>query len=240
MATADNSRTKTELSEDIFLYTTQLDDPVAFSYEVECATFRAVKVTINFDGSENFCCVQDGQILTDLRLTATVRPFGRESIGQAKLLDRLSGARLKVQFEWELIEPDEKEKDSFLEEQDKLIREVLEDAQSTANFILLCKQGRKKFIDTEFAPLATSLYATNRLVGENGEGHQAADDTGSETDIVTASKRKKEAITWRRAGDFMRGDYNVFVGGITPVRDVSNVVVKHKIKIESMRRYEIS
>jgi hypothetical protein len=63
----------------------------------------------------------------------------------------------------------------------------------------ICHNYGKKFIDKDFPPTITSLFKADTKL------------TPGEMSGMAVSKRS--AIEWKRASDFMEGEYHVFEGG---------------------------
>eukprot|EP01032_Pedospumella_encystans_P028347 gene28347-32012_t len=105
------AKTRSELSEVLLLFTTREDDPITFAYEVECTTFKAVNITLNFEGSENFAI--EGQ--KGMKLTALVRPFSRVKVGKIYLVSDDKRASLKMGCEWTMTEPSMEETAAYIQ-----------------------------------------------------------------------------------------------------------------------------
>jgi calpain-15 len=208
MATTKN-KTRSELSEVLFLFTTREDDPITFSYEVECTTFKAVNLTLNFEGSENFAV--EGS--NGMKLTASIRPFSRVSMGKIYLVSDDKRASLKMGCEWTMADPSMEETAAYIQAHVLKMQPILKDAQTIPfppseidptdeKVHQICHNYGKKFIDKDFPPTITSLFKadTKLLPGE----------------MSGMAVTKRSAIEWKRASDFMVGEYHVFEGGIEP------------------------
>lgn len=206
---AAKAKSRSELSEVLLLFTTKEEDPIAFSYEIECTTFKAVTITLNFEGSENFAV--DGQ--KGMKLTASIRPFSRVYIGRIHLVSDDKRASLKMGCEWTLSDPSPEETAAYIQAHILKMQPLLKEAQTIPfpppeidptdeKVHQICHNYGKKFIDKDFLPNISSIFkAETRL-------------TPGEMSGTGVSKRS--AIEWKRASEFMEGDYQVFEGGIEP------------------------
>jgi hypothetical protein len=208
--TTSKAKTRSELSEVLLLFTTREDDPITFTYEIECTTFKAVTITLNFEGSENFAV--EGQ--KGMKLVATVRPFSRVTVGKIYLVSDDKRASLKMGCEWTMTDPSMEDTAAYIQAHILQMTPILKEAQTIpfppAELDLtdekvhqICHNYGKKFIDKDFLPTITSLFKNDTKLspGEmSGNG-------------VT----KRSAIEWKRAAEFMDGGkFDVFEGGIEP------------------------
>jgi hypothetical protein len=206
---AAKNKTRSELSEVLLLFTTKEDDPLTFSYEIECTTFKAVTITLNFEGSENFAV--EGQ--KGLKLVASVKPFSRVFMGKIYLVSDDKRASLKMGCEWVMSDPSPEETAAYIQAHMRRMAPVLKEAQTIpfpadhadlddVKVHQICNNYGKKFIDKDFLPTTTSLFkkSTKLLPGE----------------LSGSAVTKRSAIEWKRAAEFMEGEYAVFEGGIHP------------------------
>lgn len=214
---AKNNKTRTALSDVLLLYTLREDEPqLAFSYEIECTTFKAVKLTLNFEGSENFAI--EGNAEGDMKLTVTVRPFTRAKVGRIALISDDRRASLKMGCEWLMQEPSAEETAQHMQSHEAKMAVVMKDAE-TLNFppasedpsnkkvTQICKNYGKKFIDRDFPPMEGSLYKKDGD-GQTMAGEQAAKKAAS-----------RKPIEWKRPEEFMNeesGPIRLFDSGIEP------------------------
>jgi len=208
MATT-KAKTRSELSEVLLLFTTREDDPITFTYEIECTTFKAVTITLNFEGSENFAV--EGQ--KGMKLTASVRPFSRVKVGKIYLVSDDKRASLKMGCEWTMAEPSLEETAAYIQAHILQMQPILKEAQTIPfpppeadptdeKVAQICHNYGKKFVDKDFLPTITSLFK--------------ADTKLSPGEMSGNGVTKRSAIEWKRAAGFMEGKYDVFEGGIEP------------------------
>ena len=209
MAATTNGKTRTELSKMVTLFTTKDEDPVSFTYEVECHTFKACTITLDFEGSENFAMEgHDG-----LKVTTVIRPFSLVKVCKLNMVDAKLGYSLSRSCEWIMSDPSPEEIAAHIQVHNLQMLPLLKEAH-TLSFLPkeldpkdehlheLCANYGKNFVDKDFPPTITSLFKadTKLLPGEmNG---------------TTVTPRS--AVEWKRAREFMEGDYHVFDSGIEP------------------------
>lgn len=211
---------RTELSDVLYLFTTREEDPISFEYEVECTTFKAVSITLNFEGSENFAI--EGS--KSMKMTATIRPFHRVRIGKIYLISDDKRASLKMGCEWTMLEPSAEESAAYIQNHLLKMQPILKEATvlpfppaeadpTDTQVHTICKTYGKKFIDKDFPPTISSIFK--------------ADTKLSPGEMSGAEVTKRTCIEWKRASDFMAGDYHVFEGGIEPgdIRQGANMLI---------------
>jgi hypothetical protein len=109
---AAKNRTHQALTDTIHMYTTKVDDPLSFAYEVECAALSTVEFTLDFAGSINFNFFPSDGAKFDknsLKIVCDIRPFSRKDIGKVVIDDEDRRAALKLNCTWLLKEPDQAE-----------------------------------------------------------------------------------------------------------------------------------
>lgn len=201
------TKTRTPLSEVVLLYTTREEDPLTFSYEVECTTFKALKLTLNFEGSENFAV--DGKSEGDMTMTADVHPFTRVPVGKICLISDDRRASLKMGCEWVMQEPSTDDTDEYMRNYNHNMAKLLKDTAtlkfpsalddpSNKKVSQICKNYGKKFIDLEFPPTDASLYKATVGKGASAE--------------AAGSGMQHRAVEWKRPSEFMTGEVKVFEG----------------------------
>jgi calpain-15 len=207
--------TRTQLSDVLYMYTTKVEDPLSFTYEIECTTFKACNVTLNFEGSENF--LVEGCNISEYKLNATIRPFKKFKLGKISLIDEDQRASLKMGCEWIMEDPDEKETIEYMKTHEFKINQVLKDAEAL-NFPphfddidnkkakAMCANYGKSFVDLEFPPAIPSLYKINNNDNNNN------DPNGEHAMMKIA---KKTPVEWKRPCDIFDGPYSV-IDGIDP------------------------
>mmetsp|Transcript_7350 Transcript_7350/g.13248 ORF Transcript_7350/g.13248 Transcript_7350/m.13248 type:complete len:822 (-) Transcript_7350:36-2501(-) len=188
------------ITDDVYLYTTRNPGPpVSFTYEVECCKFNRLKFTMDFQGSQNFELEGGGLLIDKL-----VAPFKRTMVGKLLLQDTSKGANLKNTYSWSLEDPDPAAVEQVLSEDKRKIGNELSrakklnfgDDSATINEIeKRCKANKVKFLDPDFPPTDSSLYAKDK---SNEPVHDG------------------KPVTWRRPTEFMSGSFDVFQGGIEP------------------------
>ena len=183
---------RTEISPQVFLYTTRTNRPLAFRYEVESATHQCVQVTIKFDGSDNFCAqLSNGKIISETSFTSFARPFCRSPVGQLKVVDHTQPARLKFGYEFVMLDLNAQETNelvALVDENETNITRYLIQAH-TKNYSTLLSQRQVQFIDTTFSPMFDSIYQTNPLLMSN-----------ESPSLISYP------VTWRRPTEFMHWD----------------------------------
>mmetsp|Transcript_6717 Transcript_6717/g.11290 ORF Transcript_6717/g.11290 Transcript_6717/m.11290 type:complete len:845 (-) Transcript_6717:102-2636(-) len=202
-------KTRSELSEVVLLYTSKIDDPLSFTYEVECVTFQQCNITLNFEGSENFAIKGKSGLV----LTASIRPFTRVEVGTLYLVSDDKRASLKMGCEWQMAPPAAKDLAAFIQKNNALVKSVIEEVESLSfpqdeldpddeEVHQICDNYGKKFTDVEFLPTITSLFKPDTKL--------------SPGEMSGTAPTKRSSVVWRRASDFMEGEYAVFEGGIDP------------------------
>jgi Calpain family cysteine protease len=192
-------RTRVNLADDVFLFTNTTSDPLLFRYEVESATFAAVTLTITFEGSENFCAIQNGKILSESYFAVTAAPFQRCIVGSLRPIDRSKSSRLKLNYEWEKVVSDDLQiarSNKISDREQERIRILID--QATLPISKFDQRKSRSYIDIEFPPVADSI---------------SKKQTGSPHD-----EWWKIPVThvWRRPGDYILGSYGTFKGEIVP------------------------
>lgn len=203
-----DGKTKTILSDVLYLYSTRLEDPLTLIYELECTTVSNVSFTLDFEGSENFQIIRTDSLgrdtpLGESKLVAKVSPFSRQVIGRVVMIDDEKRASLRMGCSWLMEEPDEAELKKYMLKADALVRKEVTDAEQLdfpravddpdhTRTIALCKASGKLFVDKDFLPCDKSLYG------------------------LTVPTDRPKAIEWRRPAQFFKGPYALFRDGIAP------------------------
>lgn len=220
----NTNRTKTQLSDVLFLFTTRYEDPLTLAYEIECATLSAVTFTLNFEGSENFRVMKDGSnvAVPDMKLTAKVRPFGRVEMGKVAIVDVDRRASLRLGCSWAMEEPDQSEIDRYMKTHNAEMNRLISDAKklkfppqredlNNQLVVDICNSYGKSFIDKDFPPNESSLYPVTKVTNPDGTTTNSA-----AIDISPKMIKQYKQIEWKRPQDFMKGDIHVFDDGIVP------------------------
>mmetsp|Transcript_16055 Transcript_16055/g.17391 ORF Transcript_16055/g.17391 Transcript_16055/m.17391 type:complete len:757 (-) Transcript_16055:897-3167(-) len=196
---SNSNRSKTVLSDVLYLFTTRYEDPLTLSYEVECATLSSVTFTLNFEGSENFRVLKNDEsgstTSAEMRLTAKIRPFGRVELGKVMIIDMDRRASLRLGCSWAMEDPDQGEVDRYLRthhaEMNKLINETKKlkfpssrEDPNNQLVIEICNNYGKSFIDRDFLPNESSLHSTTN----KPESSAGADDAQVETKANSTSR----------------------------------------------------
>jgi hypothetical protein len=126
---AAKNRSHHALSDVLHLYTTRSDDPLTFTYEIECATFSAISFTLNFEGSENFQIIATAGSVDGTKLVAKVRPYTRIELGKVSLIDDDRRASLKTKCSWLVEDPDESEISEYMKVHLAQLDRVLQEAK---------------------------------------------------------------------------------------------------------------
>ena len=200
------------ITDDVYLYTTRNPGPpVSFTYEVECCKFNRLKFTMDFKGSQNFELEGGGLLIDKL-----VAPFKRTMVGKLLLQDTSKGANLKNTYSWNLEDPDPAAVEQVLSEDKRKIGNELSrakklnfgDDSATINEIeKRCKANKVKFLDPDFPPTDSSLYAKDK---SNEPVHDG------------------KPVTWRRPTEFMSGSFDVFQGGERGVHGATATATLHQ------------
>lgn len=205
---AAKNRSHHALSDVLHLYTTRSDDPLTFTYEIECATFSAISFTLNFEGSENFQIIATAGSVDGTKLVAKVRPYTRIELGKVSLIDDDRRASLKTKCSWLVEDPDESEISEYMKVHLAQLDRVLQEAKNldfphhstdpkNSRVKEICQTYGKNFVDFDFPPRETSLYRPGSLAEQS------------------AGKEKKlQVVEWKRPVDFMKGRINIFEGSI--------------------------
>ena len=179
-----------EFQKDVHLYTYTLSEPARFYYEVECAKYQQLSITIIFDGSDNvtlekYTTNADQSGIGDasedpLRCTVTAPPFQRVSVGMLRIVDPRSKTHIKMGYKIKVLPPDEKNYDAAVQWDADYISEALQGskyAQLSSHPTLrginnACEQHNVNFVDVAFPPSLSSLghLETNSNDGSKAEG----------------------------------------------------------------------
>ena len=137
-------RSRQIICDDVFLYTTRITDPLSFSYEVGSTCPKTLRITLNFNGSENFTPFDERDSpLPELKICAVIAPFSRMIIGSMKQADPRLASRLAVDYVWELVEVNQAQIRAAADQQTSRVNEQMH-AQLNG--------GQGNFIDTTFPP----------------------------------------------------------------------------------------
>jgi hypothetical protein len=198
---SNNNRTKTALSDVLFLFTTRSEDPLTLSYEIECATLHAVTFTLNFEGSENFRVIRNevpsqaaaapvpASAGNDMRLTAKLRPYGRVELGKVSIIDMDRRASLRMGCSWAMEDPDAVEIEKYLKSANHRLGKAVEEAKSlkfpssredpnNQQVIEICNNYGKSFIDRDFLPNESSIHSVEPLYDSHSDS-ETKNNTGS-------------------------------------------------------------
>jgi calpain-15 len=198
-----SQRTKSNLSDALLLYTSKQTEPyVSFTYEIECTTFKAVKITLDFEGSENFAVVDQQQ--STMKMIATLRPFSRTELGTVRVVSEDRRASLKMGCSWIMSDPSGTEVAEHVRNHQLKMAPLLKEAASLPFPPIVedpdlkaveevCRNYGKNYIDKDFLPTADSLFRPS-----------------------SSPESRSSAIEWRRAADFMNGPYDVFINAVEP------------------------
>lgn len=209
-----SGKTKTVLSDVLFLYSARTEDPLAITYELECTTIANVVFTLDFSGSENFRVVKIEQgreinlPIEELKVTTNVTPFSRATLCRVEMVDDEKRASLRLGCSWTMQDPDDSELHKYTQQREMVIRRELQDAAKLnipremddpthSKVIQELLPVGKYFIDTDFPPIETSLYGSKR----ESKGDQS-------------SAAEQKAVEWRRPHEFFKGKYTLFHEGI--------------------------
>ena len=194
------TRTHIKLTEDIFLHTNTTLDPLTYTYELDNATPDTLSFTISFEGSENICAVQNGEVLLSSHLSTIGQPFQRSAIGILKQTDVSVGSRLTIGYEWEIIPVNSvdtaRARAICVRENDKI--KILLDMKETAKKIN--ERDPSDYIDVEFPPSADFSSLSLSFVGKNEHW-----------------QKQSFPIVCRRFCDFMDKSYDIFGKEISPL-----------------------
>lgn len=80
-------RTRQLITDDVYLYSTKINDPLSFSFEIGSTCPKTLKIVLNFQGSENFRALDENFNDTHLELTMIVAPFHRKVLGSMVQVD---------------------------------------------------------------------------------------------------------------------------------------------------------
>jgi hypothetical protein len=99
-----STRSITQLSEKIFLYTTKCEEPMSILYEIECARFSTLIFTFNFEQTANMkiedACGEFDD--SNKSLKTEVAPFERMCICKLVMADPTQRAILSTSYSWEV------------------------------------------------------------------------------------------------------------------------------------------
>jgi hypothetical protein len=199
--------TRNILSESICLITTKCASPVSYTYEVENTALKNVAFTLDFTGTENFAI--DGS--SDMTMKADLKPFSRTTLGTITRVDKYKPASLSMGMEWITSEASEEDTAKYFESVTLLMQPLLNEASklpfppsdidaTDEQCLAVCRTYGKKFIDKDFLPSVTSLFRKSTKL--------------SPGEMSGREVTKRTAIEWKRASEFMEGEYFVFEGGI--------------------------
>lgn len=83
----DKERTRQLITDDVFLYSTRTNEPLSFLFEIGSSCPKTLKITLNFEGSENFRALDENNNFTGLELSMVVAPFQRRILGSMLQMD---------------------------------------------------------------------------------------------------------------------------------------------------------
>jgi hypothetical protein len=198
-----------ELAAGIYLHTTKTEDPITYTYEVECTVFRAVKLALDFGGSRNMALKDSKR----LKATVNLRPYSRMMVASVYIVDKKKAASLSLSQSWTVSSPSLEDTCTYIRAHTLKMKPLLHDAHTIpfpaaeldpTNTAMheVCHSYGKKFIDKDFPPTLTSLFKpTTKL---------------TEGELSGTGATERTTIEWRRPTDFMVGEYQVFEAGIEP------------------------
>lgn len=194
------TRTHIKLTEDIFLHKKTTSDPLTYTYELDNATPDTVRFSIFFEGSENICAVQNGEVLLSSHFSTIGQPFQRSAVGILKQTNVSVGSRLTVGYEWEIIPVNSvntaRATAIRVRENDKI--KILLNMKKNAKKIN--EYDTSDYIDVEFPPITDFSKLSVSFVGENEHW-----------------QKQSFPIVCRRFCDFMDKSYCIFGKEISPL-----------------------
>jgi Calpain family cysteine protease len=194
------TRTHIKLAEGIFLYTSTTSDPLTYTYELDNATPDTLRFTIFFEGSENICAVQDGEVLLSSHLSTIGQPFQRSVVGILKQTDVSVGSRLTFGYEWEIIPVNSVDTARTtaicVRENDKI--KILLNKKKEAKKIN--ESDSSDYVDVEFPPITDFSKLSVSFVGK-----------------YEYWQKQSFPIICRRFSDFMDKSYDMFGKVISPL-----------------------
>ena len=179
--------------EDVFLYTTQEDDPVGLLYEIECARLNRVRFRLDFSGSDNFEVESGGMVMEIL-----AEPFKRTRMGRLLLKHSGKPAKLTNRYTWSLEDPDYDLMQRVQATDRAAIQDLIvearklgfgDDSLTVHEIEAKCQASGVNFLDLDSPPVEASLYQKDHI-----SGGVIADG---------------QPITFRRPSDFMDGEFDV-------------------------------
>lgn len=194
------TRTHIKLTEDIFLYTSTTSDPLKYTYELDNATPDTVRFTIFFEGLENICAVQNGEVLLSPQLCTIGQPFQRSVVGILKQTNVSVGSRLTIAYEWEIIpvkSVDTARTTAICVRENDKIKILLNMKKAAKN---LNERDSSNYIDVEFPPITDFFRLSVSFVGKN-----------------EYCEKQSFPILCRRFCDFMDKSYDLFGKEISPL-----------------------
>jgi hypothetical protein len=204
------STTRKAITPDVFLHTTKNESPFSLSYEVECTALNSVEVTLDFTGSKNFRFIPSPAAkLNGAKLTGKIKPYSKQAIGSAVLIDENDGYSLKTGCSVVVKGPDEQDVAEYMNVKTAVLEKLIEDTkQLTFPFVVddpnhtqvreICLASGMSFIDQDFPPNETAAYSPQNLLDRDQR------------------KKTLRAIEWKRPKDFLTAgqDIKVFEGKI--------------------------
>ena len=157
-------KSRVVLTKNVFLYVSEICDPMTFVYEAECGCNKILNIDLRFDGSENFECGNGGLVMT-----AKILPFCKSIVGVLKLLDSSKRGIVKSAYSWELHDikgnliDTEADKEHMLQQIERIRQLGINIRIHTKEFIEdMCRRNQINFIDLNFLPVEDSIYCRGK------------------------------------------------------------------------------
>ena len=124
-------RTRQLITDDVYLYTTKIIEPLSFLFEVGSDS-KTIRVTLNFTGSQNFITLdENNNRINEMVLSSVIYPYNRKIIG-SMVEERSSehSGRLAMDYSWEFVETDRQIVKASVNENQIRVFELLEKQKS--------------------------------------------------------------------------------------------------------------
>lgn len=161
--------TKQTLSEGISFYTTKIDNPLCFIYEVECDAYKTVTIELDFAGSQNVKEETTAKS-TAIVIKKTIGPFSKEMIARIVIADDSKQATLKTSKKWTIDDPPNDARCDYLNLCELEIQRQLGLAAKFCindlkprleEIVQKCQTNSILYIDCSFPPQESSLFASS-------------------------------------------------------------------------------
>ena len=189
--------TRTIIQQNVYLYAYRLQTPTRFHYEIECAKFQRITITINFEGSSNLELTGDHGTEGPLKKTVQLQPFERVTVGTLAMVDSEVAAQLKVSYSLKVLKPQSTHISAALQRDRDQIDVALHGSTyarlnargNLRDINIACGEHDVNFVDATFPPTDASL------VGPGSDAKRSANAETNETKTTQGADALVELIS---------------------------------------------